>query len=82
MSELMMPDVSLCAIVRDEAMNPAGGVVKFIDAHMPYVEEGVVVDTGSIDGTREILEEMQAKYPHLKIFDRVLMDMHLLEITH
>lgn len=66
---VVLPDTSLCAIVRDEKMNPAGGIERFVDSHVPYVEQAVIADTGSVDGTREILEEMQAKYPNLKVVD-------------
>lgn len=67
--ETVLLDTSLCAIVRDEKMNPAGGIARFIDSHVPYVEEAVIVDTGSIDGTREVLEEFQSKYPNLRVYD-------------
>lgn len=66
----MIQDTSLCAIVRDEKMNPAGGIARFIDSVVPFVEQAVIVDTGSVDGTREILEEMQKKYPNICVFDR------------
>jgi glycosyltransferase involved in cell wall biosynthesis len=66
---IVLPDTSLCSIVRDEMMNPAGGIERFVDSHVPYVEEAVIVDTGSIDGTREKLEELQSKYSNLKVFD-------------
>ena len=66
---IILPDTSLCAIVRDEIMNPAGGVVDFVDSTLPYVEAGVIVDTGSKDGTREALEEMKSKYSHLEVYD-------------
>ena len=33
---IVLPDTSLCAIVRDEKMNPAGGVVDFVDSTMPF----------------------------------------------
>jgi glycosyltransferase involved in cell wall biosynthesis len=69
-SNLLLPDVSLCAIVRDEKMNPAGGIEDFVDCIMPFVEKGVIVDTGSKDGTREILEELESKYSNLKIYDK------------
>jgi glycosyltransferase involved in cell wall biosynthesis len=66
---IILKDTSLCAIVRDEKMNPAGGIKRFVESHVPYVEEAIIADTGSVDGTREILEEMQAKYSNLRIFD-------------
>jgi len=69
MGDVILSDTSLCAIVRDEKMNPAGGIEKFVESHVPYVEQAVIADTGSVDGTREILEEMQAKYFNLKVVD-------------
>lgn len=68
--KIVLKEVTLCAIVRDEKMNPAGGIQRFVESHVPFVEEAVIVDTGSIDGTREILEEMENKYPNLKIYDK------------
>jgi len=68
-SKIVLPNTSLCSIVRDEKMNPAGGIQRFVEAHVPFVEEAVIVDTGSLDGTREILEEMQSKYPNLRVYD-------------
>jgi len=70
MSNIIIKDTSLCAIVRDEIINPAGGIVDFIDSTMPFLEAGVVVDTGSIDGTREALEELALKYKNLKVYYR------------
>lgn len=66
---IILTNTSLCAIVRDEKMNPAGGIGRFVDSHVPFVEQAVIADTGSVDGTREILEQMQSKYPNLKIVD-------------
>ena len=66
-----LKDTCLCAIVRDEKVNPAGGILDYIESTVPYVESAVIVDTGSIDGTREILEEAQGKYPHLVVADKV-----------
>jgi len=37
---------------------------------VPYVDNAVIVDTGSVDGTREILEELESKYPNLRVFDK------------
>lgn len=69
MEDIVLPDTSLCAIVRDEVINPGGGVLRFLRSVMPHVEEGVVVDTGSIDGTRELLEEAKKEFPHLSVYD-------------
>ena len=66
---IVLPDTSLCSIVRDEMINPAGGIERFVDSHVPYVEEAIIADTGSIDGTREKLEELQGKYSNLKVID-------------
>lgn len=66
---IILSDVSLCAIVRDEKMNPAGGIERFVSSHVPFVEKAVIVDTGSLDGTREILEDLEGKYKNLKIYD-------------
>lgn len=65
----VLENVSLCSIVRDEKMNPAGGIERFVDSHVPDVEEAVIADTGSVDGTRQILEEMQTKYSNLQVID-------------
>ncbi|PIN90470.1 hypothetical protein COU60_01440 [Candidatus Pacearchaeota archaeon CG10_big_fil_rev_8_21_14_0_10_34_76] len=69
MEDVVLPDTTLCAIVRDEVMNPAGGVLRFLRSVMPHVVEGIVVDTGSIDGTRELLERAKRDFPNLKVFD-------------
>ncbi|MDP3919028.1 MAG: glycosyltransferase [Nanoarchaeota archaeon] len=69
-----LEDVSLCAIVRDEMINPAGGIKDFVRSTMPYVEKGVIVDTGSVDGTRDVLENLTKDYPNLKVYDRLFDD--------
>ena len=68
--KIILPDTSLCAIVRDEIMNPAGGIVDFVDSTAPYLEQAVIVDTGSLDGTREKLEELKSEHPNLAVYDR------------
>ena len=65
----VLPNTTLAAIVRDEKMNPAGGIKWWAKNVLPYVEEGVIVDTGSVDGTREILEELKSKFPHLRVYN-------------
>jgi len=50
-------------------MNPAGGLLPMLERHLPLVEEAVVVDTGSLDGTRQLLEHFKALYPHLRVYD-------------
>ncbi len=65
----VLPDTSLCAIVRDEEMNPAGGIERFVETIAPHVEEAVVVDTGSLDRTKEILIDLRNKHKNLKIYE-------------
>lgn len=74
MSNQVLHDITLAAIVRDEEDNPAHGVEIWLKATLPYVESAVVVDTGSVDRTREILERLRSDYPHLEIFDREFDD--------
>ncbi|MDO8656691.1 MAG: glycosyltransferase, partial [Nanoarchaeota archaeon] len=74
MIDIRLPDTSLCAIVRDEAMNPAGGIIDFVDSTLPFVEQAVIVDTGSVDGTREMLEQLESEYRNLTIVDAPFTD--------
>lgn len=70
MNHSILPQTTLAAIVRDEMMNPAGGVERFLRAALPHVEAAVVVDTGSIDGTCDVLSGLAKEYPHLKVYHR------------
>ena len=67
MPRIIIPDTCLCAIVRDERMNSAGGIVDFVDSTVPYVETAVIVDTGSKDGTRKLLEEQAVEHHNLAV---------------
>lgn len=66
----ILKDTSLCAIIRDEMINPAGGIERFVRSIVPYVEQAVIFDTGSVDGTREKLDELQGEFPQMKVYDR------------
>lgn len=66
----ILKDTSLCCIIRDEMMNPAGGIERFIRAVVPHVEQAIVLDTGSVDGTREKLEELQKEFSQMRVYDR------------
>jgi len=67
---IKLKDTCLCAIVRDEKINPAGGILDYIKSVVPHVDAAVIIDTGSTDGTREILEECAGRYKNLQIHDR------------
>lgn len=57
--------ISLCMIVKDEEKNMA----RCLQSVRPYVDEMVVVDTGSSDRTLEIAEEMGARVLHFQWTD-------------
>src|SRR3989338_2370650 len=63
----VLPDTSLCSMVRDEEMNPAGGIERFVETIAPHVEEAIIVDTGSLDRTKEILIDLRNKHKNLKV---------------
>jgi len=62
-----LTNTALCAIIRDEKTNPAGGIVDFIHMTVPHVTRAVIVDTGSLDGTKDLLKKLQRVYPHLHV---------------
>jgi glycosyltransferase involved in cell wall biosynthesis len=70
MRNTLLKDVTLTAIVGDECHNPRGGVVDYIEHLIPFVENAVVVDTGSVDGTRKTLNILAERHENLHIFDR------------
>ena len=51
------PLISLCMIVRDNART----IEAALNSIRPWVDEMIVVDTGSVDGTREICQRLGAK---------------------
>ncbi len=66
---VLLANTTLCAIVRDEMMNPAGGIQDFVDSVVPFVQRARIVDTGSLDGTRQYLEDAKKRYAHLDVLD-------------
>src|SRR5207244_8503320 len=57
--------LSLCMIVRDAERSLAAA----LDSARPFVDEIIVIDTGSTDGTRKIAEDRGAR-----VFDFVWRD--------
>ena len=65
----MLKDTTYTMIVRDEILNPAGGLYNVLIRTIPNFEQTVILDTGSVDGTRELLEELTSQYPTLHVYD-------------
>ncbi|MBI4795231.1 MAG: glycosyltransferase family 2 protein [Deltaproteobacteria bacterium] len=55
-----MQTLSLCMIVKNEA----GNLPRSLAPLLPYVDEAVVVDTGSTDGTPELAASLGARVHH------------------
>ena len=70
-NDIISPDLSLVMIVRDELINPAGGLLPVLEKQSSYYPEIVILDTGSKDGTRELLEHLSGQdiFPNLKVHD-------------
>lgn len=66
-SSPMFDDTTLVAIVRNEKENTAGGIQRFLDSHLPLFEKAVIVDTGSTDGTREVLNDYASSHTQLHV---------------
>lgn len=62
LDEVIAPRLSLCMIVKDEKKN----LPRCLESAKPYVDEMIVVDTGSQDGTPEIAMQYGAKVDYFK----------------
>ncbi len=71
--------ISVCMIVRDEEAN----LPRALDSVIPYVEEIIVLDTGSTDRTVEIAEERGATVGHYIWHDNFAMARNIsLKMAH
>jgi poly-beta-1,6-N-acetyl-D-glucosamine synthase len=64
--QYVLPPVSVIIAARDEARNLSKYLPGILEQDYPDFEV-IVIDDQSIDGTGELLEEMQKQYPRLKI---------------
>lgn len=65
LEEVIAPRLSLCMIVKNEKKN----LPRCLESAKPYVDEIIVVDTGSQDGTPEIALQYGAKVDYFKWCD-------------
>lgn len=71
-SNSILPGTTLCAIVRDEMINPSSeiGITDFVGSTVPYVEQALFLDTGSRDGTYEELQRLRRVFRNLHVEQR------------
>ncbi|MBN2881238.1 glycosyltransferase [Candidatus Woesearchaeota archaeon] len=62
-----LKDTTLATITWNSVQNSAGGIELYVDSHAPYVEEVLIYDTGSTDGTLDVLEKLQNRHSNLEI---------------
>ena len=55
--------LSACLVVR----NGKGSILRCLDALLPMANEYVIVDTGSKDGTLELIADWQARHPNQRV---------------
>lgn len=68
-----MPTLSACIVVK----NGKGSILRCLDALLPMVNEYVLVDTGSSDGTLELIADWMKRHPKSRvILDKVGSKFH------
>lgn len=76
----MLPEASISAymVCKNE--------IQFIDLAIcsvaPYVEDFVIVDTGSIDGTFEKIKDLAKQFTSIKVFERRIENFDLSEVRN
>jgi len=63
----LLHTVCLVAIVRDEESNPSGGIQLYLNRILSYCHSALIVDTGSQDGTLNILQQAMKQYAHMHV---------------
>ena len=67
-SSNQQPNVSIIISARNERKNLEKNLASILEQDYPIFEV-IVVNDGSFDGTKALVEEMQSKYSHLRLVD-------------
>ncbi len=69
MAKNILKNTTLGMIVANEEFNCSGGILSTVRNHMPHYERGVIVHTGSKDGTGNVLKKLQREFSSLKVVE-------------
>ncbi|MBN2881239.1 glycosyltransferase [Candidatus Woesearchaeota archaeon] len=64
---MKLNNTTLATITWNSVQNSAGGIKRYVDSHAPFVDKVLIYDTGSTDGTLDVLNDLRKQHSNLEI---------------